>query len=443
MTRIQKVGEKARLEMFRAVIDSKVEPKIKGAVPWTYCATPSTFRQVYGVEGDAYAIAFDTTRLDASKVIGDAKLAHDIQTALKERTGNINLRFRWVNSDGACAFIDERYKGFPERIPLPKPPAGGYMIPLGVNRAGQARWVPLAEAGHIIVGGITRGGKTTGCYSWFQALIAQHGPEELQLVIADGKRFEFNTFNGSVYLPSFMRGRIAGEVEELQAACEALWLEIEKRKLIFEQHKVYSLERLTKKTGIRLPVFVLFIDEYSIFLNAGFDDRVLMDILRLGAGLGVYVINSTQRADVETIKKTNFSTIVSYRLANSGESQVLFGKQEPYNILKGASQGELVALGIGLDYEHLKGFFVNKDEVDAVADDLPAPVVVRTPPEPAAEGVEVDLDQVAYQVVYGRGLNHLKSKFGIGSGRAQRLQKQAERFKRVLGAMGYEVVRSK
>lgn len=453
MTRIQETGERARLELFRAVIETKVKGKIKGEVPWTYFATPSTFRRVYNTEGEVYAIAFDTTRLDASRVISDQKLAHDIQTALKEKTGNVNLQFQWVNSDGACALIDERHKGFPDEVPLPKAPAGGYMIPLGVNRAGQQRWISLAEAGHILVGGQTRYGKSTGFYAWLQSLISQHGPDELEIAIVDGKRYEFLAFNGSVYLPGFMRGRVAVEVDEAQAATEAVWIEINRRKKLFEQHRVYSLKKLAEKAGIRLPVMLLVMDEYNTLVENGFDDTNFKKILQQGAGLGVYVIAGMQRPDADTLKKTNFGTTLSYRMSHSSEAQVFFGTHHPYHTLKACSPGELVVLGPGLDYEHLKGFFVDKEKMELVTVDVPEPAKpaqakaeegqpVQELAQAETESMDLDPDWIAYQVCLDRGRNHLKSKFGIGSRKAERLQAQAERFRRIMAALGYEIVRT-
>lgn len=441
-------GERFKLDSYFEVIDRIASGKIGKPIPWTTFATPSTWLRIGGQAVDVYAIAFDTNKLPASVLLNDKRLEHDIQTALKERTKNKNLRFRWANSDGAAAVVDERRTDFPEIIPIPDPPAGGYMLPLGKNLMGNDRWESLLVTGSIIVAGMTRWGKTTGFFSWLLALIKQHGPGELQLAIVDGKEFEFNKFNGSPYLPDFMNGKVAQSVKEAEFVTANLWRIVKERRKLFNEHQVYSMEGLYKKTGTKLPLIVLFIDEYSVLIDDGFNDFYFRKLLKQGVGLGIISIVGTQRADADTIKQTNFATKISYHMNNVYESQVVFNNHKPYYTLEHCGKGELVALGPGLNYEHLKGYYVDKDEDSFVGggDRVVVGAMIDQDNESDEETAEsqagpdpLEMRQLAYQVAHDRGIVHLKKTFSIGPKKAERLQAAAAEFLDELMEMGFKV----
>lgn len=443
-----RAAERFKLQSYLEIIDNLASAKIGQAIPWTVFATPSTWESACGQETAVYVIAFDTHRLPASKLLGDKNLEHDIQTAIRERTRNKNLRFRWANSDGAAAVVDERQLDFPDMISLPTPPAGGYMIPFGVDRIGQGRWESLLKTGHIITAGMTQWGKTTGFYSWLMALTMQHQPDELLLAIIDGKEFEFNKFSGSPYLPDFMKGKVAQNAQEAEYVTANLWRVLEERRALFNQHQVYSLDGLHQKTGIKLPLIILFIDEYSVLVEDDFNDMYFRKLLKQGVGLGIISIVGTQRADADTIKQTNFATKISYRMGNTAESQIVFGNHKPYHMLKNCGKGELVALGPGLDYEHLKGYYIDKDDSSFI--ERSQLVVIGPMVEPEEAEVEpsqagpapdpLEMRQLAYQVANDRGISHLRKQFGIGEKKARRVQDSAVAFTAELEALGFRVV---
>jgi hypothetical protein len=313
---------------------------------------------VYQREAEpVYVWELDTTQVSAGRLLSHRHLLHDISTALGG-----GVRVHWKNHVGLGLVFDERpAPRFPAQIPLPKPPGRNYLLPFGVDIHSQAVWRSLRETKNIVIAGGTQYGKTAGLRGWLTALTRQHSPDELRLAMVDGKDFEFVGWEGSPYLANFMAGRVATEVTEAQAVTTTLATEIQARRRVFREHRVRTGAALAERTGQRLPVIVLVIDELRDLLDAGFDPTDLQRILQQGAGLDIYVIVGTQRPDAETVKKSNFATIVSYRLANTAESQVVFTNHEPYHTLKASSPGECVVLGPGLDYAHLKSFWVEPE----------------------------------------------------------------------------------
>ncbi len=355
-------NETYKLIHFRKTSDKFIEQVLGQPVPWLACAGPSTWQNVYGQSPDAvYVWEIDTTEVSAGKLMTHRHLLHDISTSLS------GIKVRWKNHVGLGLVFDERPDPtFPLTIALPDPPDNNYLIPLGTDIQGRAVWKSLRETKNIIVAGSTQYGKTTGFRVWLTALTQQHSPDELQLALVDGKDFELVAFENSPYLPDFMQGRVATEVEEVDTVTTALVAEIKRRRCLFRQYRVSNTTALVEKGGTQLPVIVLLVDELKDLLDAGLDPLNLFRVAQQGAGLDIYVILGTQRPDADTVKKSNFATLVAYRLANSAESQVIFTTHQPYHTLKAASPGELVVLGPGLDYQHLKGFYPHTHPVEVI-----------------------------------------------------------------------------
>ncbi len=355
--------EMHKLIQFRTISDKFIEKALGQTVPWIACAGPSTWEGVYGKSPDSvYVWEVDTREVSAGKLMTHRHLLHDISTALG------GVKVHWKNHVGLGLVFDERPDPtFSDKILLPDPQNNDYLIPLGVDIYGRAVWKPLRETKNIVVAGSTQYGKTTGFRTWLTALTKQHSPAELQLALVDGKDFELVAFENSPYLPDFMEGRVATEIDEVAVVTTALVREIKQRRQLFRQYRVGNTAALVEKSGLRLPVIILMVDELKDLLDAGLNPTDLFRVAQQGVGLDIYVILGTQRPDAETVKKSNFATIVAYRLANTAESQVVFTTHEPYHILKAASPGELVVLGPGLDYRHLKGFWI---------DELPSPVAI-------------------------------------------------------------------
>ncbi|MCB0195996.1 MAG: DNA translocase FtsK, partial [Anaerolineae bacterium] len=342
--------EQARLMELRTISDKFISEAVGQPVPWLACAGPSTWQMVYGAEPvPVYVWELDTTAVSAGKLMSHRHLLHDISTALG------GIRVQWKNHVGLGLVFDERPEpAFPERPALPDPPEQNYLIPLGVDRSGKTYWRSLRELQNIILAGHTGSGKTTGLKTWLSALLRQHDPTTLRLVVIDGKDYEFVELEGCPHLLS----PVCDRPDTATAACEQVLQEIERRRQLFKQYRTNRLERLAALTGDTFPLILCLVDELSELAAIGFDPNQVERIAQQGRGVGIYVIVSTQRPSADLINKANFTTIVSYRLANSYEAQVIFPTVRPYHQLAKAEPGELVVLGSRLDYVHLKGFYV-------------------------------------------------------------------------------------
>jgi hypothetical protein len=334
-------------------------------IPWlSRAAGPSTWR-AYGKPAlPVYVLELDTTQVSASRLVNNRGLLHDIQTALG---GKVNVE--WKNHVGLGLIFDGRQLRFPDKIPLPPPPESNYLIPFGADIKGKQIWRSIRETKNVVVAGSSQYGKTTGFRTWLTALTAQHGPDELKLALVDGKDFELTPFfEGSPYLPDFMNGSVASSAQEVEAVTVKLVQEVIRRRQLFKQHRVGSTAALERKTGYRLPVIILVVDELKELIDSGLDATNLFRIAQQGVGLDMFITLGTQRPDAETVRKSNFATTVAYHLVNTTESQVVFTRHTPYYILEAADPGECVVLGPGMNYMHLKGFWTPKPGEEPAAE---------------------------------------------------------------------------
>ena len=365
-------AELRKLQTYQRISGKFICDIIRQDVPWLpRAAGPSTWRAYGKAPLPVYVLELDTTQVSASKLAGRRGLLHDIETALGGKIG-----VSWKNHIGLGLIFDERRLEFPPQTPLPPPPGKNYLIPFGIDLKGKAVWRSLRETKNIVIAGSTQYGKTSGLRSWLTALTAQHKPDTLQLALVDGKDFEFAPFyENSPYLPPFMNGKAASSAPEVEAVTSRLVQEIIRRRRLFKEHRVGSTSALERKTGARLPVIVLIVDELKDLIDNGLDTANLFRIAQQGVGLDVFIIMGTQRPDAQTMKKSNFATTIAYRLANTAEAQVVFTRHAPYYVLEKASPGECVVLGPGMNYLHLKAFWTPRPGEETLPDNRAAPSV--------------------------------------------------------------------
>ncbi len=236
-----------------------------------------------------------------------------------------------------------------------------FLIPLGVDLNGRHYWKPISEMDHTRIVSTTQYGKTTLLRSWQVALCRQHSPDELRFVVIDGKKFELN-IDGSPWLADFCHGRVMLDVEESELVIRQLFQEVERRQDEFRRHRITTVQDYFDRTGIRLPLIVLFFDEIKDMFDAGMETRLFYRILQVGLRTGVHVVVATQYGSGRYLEKTNFTTTIGLRLNSGEDSDMVFGSREPFYTLKNASRGEFIVNSAGLHQVHLKGFFVSEDE---------------------------------------------------------------------------------
>ncbi|NIV33105.1 MAG: hypothetical protein GWN58_27750 [Anaerolineae bacterium] len=258
--------------------------------------------------------------------IVDKNVVEEIQTRTKHRCGPLNttgitLAFQMATPDHLPTFIEL------DLFSLPDKP---YSIPIGEGRFGPI-WRTLDQTSHILVGGESRGGKTTWLNCVIASLLSRHPPEELHLVLIDGKAVEFTYLTN---IPHLHGWPIANTPEECTDAIEALAEEMDKRQAMFSAAFARNLtvyNARAEEAGLtKLPRLVAIVDEVTdIAVQAG--KAFVEPLIRLaskGASFGITLILSTQnpRFDIlPTTVKGNLSVRIAFRVATTDHSRTILG----------------------------------------------------------------------------------------------------------------------
>ena len=185
---------------------------------------------------------------------------------------------------------------------------------IGQAQDGKVHFCNLANAPHILVGGCTGSGKTMLLHNIILSLARSYSPKEVGLVLLDAKETEFGVYNN---LPH----------------------------LLYKDRTVrFCLDQLETKLNEQKTLeqkIVVVIDEYSI-LNYE-EKQIVEKLVRLGHGVGIYVILAVQRvANVSPVIKACAQTVIACKTENEIESLALLGETGA-ELLSG--QGEMLCRG--------------------------------------------------------------------------------------------------
>ena len=218
---------------------------------------------------------------------------------------------------------------YQEMYGSPRPP-GRFVIGLGRGRRG-ALWVDLDSCPHLLVGGMTGGGKSVFLRQALTFLCREHGPEDLHLALIDLK--------GGVELAhfSYLPHAIYPLADSLLAAAETLErVRQELDRPLREVREAASLEWGAAPPS--WPRLLVVVDEVAELTCRDLgDDRAaraaqqaasgrLGEIARLERSVGVHLVCCTQRPDAEAVPgqlKANLQGTVAFRVRAAVNSYIL------------------------------------------------------------------------------------------------------------------------
>jgi DNA segregation ATPase FtsK/SpoIIIE-like protein len=245
------------------------------------------------------------------------------------------------------------------------------LVPLGVSRAGEI-WRPLLDLDCILIGG-TRGlGKTTLLFSLLVALLAQHGPDELQMAVVDPKGFDFLFFDG---IPHLWAERTT-DAESTARLLGDLVAEMEDRGERFARLGVRSLEAFNATAPEPLPLILVIVDEVTDLMleagrQAGSLQRTLIRLISKGRAAGIILTVATQnpKSDVfDTLARGNFKTRIAFSVPESNVSRTILGQTGAEQLPK--IPGRMLALIEGQEPLELQGYFLTDEAVKAFTANL-------------------------------------------------------------------------
>ena len=325
---------------------------------------------VYMSESGEWAIF----EIDTTYTPPGARLSNILKPAtLHELQIRLNLPVYPLNTTGVSLAVQ---LATPDKLPTFAPldltalPGDAFAIPIGQGRYGPV-WRTLDQTSHILVGGESRGGKTTWLNAVLASLLARHPPEELQLVLLDGKAVEFAYLSD---IPHLRNRPVAVSPDDAIDALNYVADEMDQRQVQFQAAFARNLQMFNERcagVGLEpLPRIVVVIDEVTdLAMQAGaaFNDP-LVRIASKGASFGITLILSTQNPKfsvMDTLIKGNLSVRVSFRVATDAHSRVILGSVGAEKLPR-TIRGRLMAR-IDSDLVELQGYIVDDDTLYRLA----------------------------------------------------------------------------
>jgi len=209
-------------------------------------------------------------------------------------------------------------------------PHGRCLIGLGHGRRG-ALWVDLDSCPHLLVGGMTGGGKSVFLRQALTFLCLDHPPERLKLALVDLKGgVELAHFS---YLPHSMFP-VADSVTAAAETLSRVREELDRRLSTVRR----SVEEGNSAAPAQWPRIVVVVDEVAeLTVRDLGDDRAaraaqqaatgrLCEIARLGRSVDIHLVCCTQRPDAEAVPgqlKANLDGTVAFRVRAAVNSFIL------------------------------------------------------------------------------------------------------------------------
>ena len=365
-------------------------------------------------------------------------------------------------------------------------------IAIGSTIEGKTKVFDLAKAPHLLVAGSTNQGKSVGLNVIAASLLYAKRPSELKMIFIDPKGTEFTPYRNLYrhYLAvtttadseeDEIERSIAVKEKDADEVLKALCLEMKERYELLRlagscpNIKTYNQKFLDKKLrpdkGHRyLPYIVAIIDEYAqlTLVTSGKPEArnvsrsittSIISLAQMGRAAGIHMIIATQTPRKDVISgmiKANFPTMISFKVANSTESQVVLDNMGAEKLI---GNGDML-FSQNANMERIQCGYIGPEEINALTKSIEvqkgAQKSYSTPyylPEVKDEDSDseeglVDMkkidpnfaDAARLVVTSGRAsTSYLQTQMGMGFARSARVMSQLE----AAGIVGPQDSRSK
>lgn len=192
----------------------------------------------------------------------------------------------------------------------------------------------LPQDGHAVIYGAPGTGKTTFLQSLIMALALSYPPDWVSLYLLDFGGGSLNLFRDLPHVGGVARDT---EEEKVEKLCEMIGREIDRRKMLFSELGVVSIDSYREANNDRLPYMVLILDNFAPVLSLFPDlDAFFQTLTREGASFGVYLVAtaSTQNAVSYRISQ-NIREGIALRMPDKSDYASIVGRtdgMEPENL---------------------------------------------------------------------------------------------------------------
>lgn len=353
-------------------------------------------------------------------------------------------------------------------------------IAIGSTIDGKTKVFDLAKAPHLLVAGSTNQGKSVGLNVIAASLLYAKRPSELKMVFIDPKGTEFTPYKELYRHYLAVSTTAASEEDEIENSIpvkpkdadlvlRALCEEMKERYELLRQAgscpniKTYNQKFLDKKLrpdkGHRfLPYIVAVIDEYAqlTLVTSGKPEArnvsrsitaSIISLAQMGRAAGIHMIIATQTPRKDVISgmiKANFPTMISFKVANSTESQVVLDNTGAEKLI---GNGDML-FSQNANIERIQCGYIGPEEIKSLTESISAQrgaqksysipyylPEVKEDENESDDGGMVDMKKIdpkfeeAARLVVSTGrasTSYLQTQMGMGFARSARVMSQLE-----------------
>lgn len=239
------------------------------------------------------------------------------------------------------------------------------LVPLGRGVNGQPISIHIGALPHLLIAGTTGSGKSVCIAALLSALLLDHGPDTLQMVLLDPKMVELTRFQG---LPQLV-GPVETDADRIVAALQWSVGEMARRYQLLEEAAARNLEAYNATAAEPLPYLLIVIDEIGdLMLVKGAEiERSVVRLAQMARAVGMHLIVATQRPSVDVFTgliKANFPARIAFHVPSQVDSRVVLDGAGAEMLL---GRGDMLYLAPDASgARRIQGCFVNDDEIRAI-----------------------------------------------------------------------------
>lgn len=313
-----------------------------------------------------------------------------------------------------------------------------YYVPMGKDVSGNIIFSSFADFPHLLVAGATGSGKSVFIHTLLTALIMNHSPVELRLILIDPKRVELAQYANIPHLLT----PIIKEPSEAKVVLDRLIDEMERRYKLFETTAVSKFsdynDVIEEMGGERLPLIIAILDEFADLFES--EKEVASGVLRLvqkSRAAGIHLLIATQRPTVQVITgniKANIPSRVAFMTSSAIDSTTILGQGGAETLL---GYGDMLvdSITVGRGFVRVQAPFIPLKEVLRITNFLrnnyepdfhPDFLDLKEKVQILGPGAPVDDELYPHVLAYTEtqetiSISRLQQQFGLGWPRARAL----------------------
>ncbi|GAB4463516.1 MAG: DNA translocase FtsK [Armatimonadaceae bacterium] len=314
---------------------------------------------------------------------------------------------------------------------------GKLTFALGKDVTGACCYANLAKMPHLLIGGSTGSGKSSGLNALITSLLYRCSPRELKFLMIDPKKVELSLYDGIPHLAA----PVITDVKQAPGLFKQAINEMETRYDRFAKAQTRNIEGYNAKVAEedKLPYWVIVVDELAdLMMTSGPEiETSICRLAQLARATGIHLVIATQRPSVNVITgtiKANISSRIAFAVNSAVDSRTILDMVGADRLL---GRGDMLFMPMdAAKPTRIQGCFVSEEETHALVsflreqdgpkyDVLPSTLAaVASASESAVEDADDELFESAVRLVVTGGsasTSMLQRRFKVGYTRAARL----------------------